>query len=60
MQEARELVPKWKDRVITYERDLLYTMAFDLNVTHPFKALQDLMKAVRGACLCVCVYDLTI
>jgi hypothetical protein len=44
---AREEVPTWKSRVITYERCLLYTMAFDLTVVHPFKALQDLMKTVR-------------
>ncbi len=42
-------MPKWKERVILYERDVLYTIAFDLNVTHPFKALQDRMKDVRGA-----------
>ena len=42
-------MPKWKERVILYERDLLYTIKFDLNVPHPFKALQDKMKDVRGA-----------
>ncbi len=44
---ARELVPAWKSRVITYERTILYTIAFDLTVTHPFKALQDMMKTVK-------------
>jgi len=44
---AREEVPTWKARVISYERCILYTIAFDLTVTHPFKALQDMMKTVR-------------
>lgn len=44
---AREAVPAWKARVISYERCLLYTIAFDLTVTHPFRALQDMMKTVR-------------
>jgi len=44
---AREAVPAWKFRVISYERCLLYTIAFDLTVTHPFRTLQDMMKTVR-------------
>lgn len=39
---------EWRNRVIVYERGLLYTIKFDLNVAHPFKALGDGMKVVRG------------
>lgn len=46
-QESKVVEP-WKHRIITCERALLYTVSFDLNVTHPFKALQDIMKTVRG------------
>ena len=42
------MVPDWKNRVIICERTLLYTIVFDLTVEHPFKALQDLMKIVKG------------
>lgn len=44
MQVAKEIVPDWKNRVIVYERALLYTISFDLNVQHPFKALYDAFR----------------
>lgn len=44
VQVAKEIVPDWKNRVIVYERALLYTISFDLNVQHPFKALYDAFR----------------
>lgn len=52
VQEEKAMVQSWEDRVNVAEHALLNTIQFNLNVSHPFKAMLDQMKLVRGRSMC--------